>query len=200
MFNSISWQEFFLLIGLSALAYYSLTILLLFRTEVFSLFRDRFSRSPPVNQVPDVPDSEPGMMGNVQKGEPVSLRTSLDSARDIEVFPSNEGPESFSEVEQMPSAQDPSLLIGSVADLLQEIKTLVELIAQYKSPKEEATSLFQTLLLRYPHLRDSIYLEPVNFYICETAKSRFHFELNLDEIRQCWGTRHDTISKASIQE
>ncbi len=186
MFNSISWQEFFLVIGFSAVAYYCLATLLLFRVEILSLFRGNFSKFGPAEDVSDVPDSESGIMGNVQE-EPVSPRTSLDSAREIEVFPSNDDPETFSEVRQAPAAQDPAMLIGSVSDLLQEIKTLVELVVEYKSPKQEGISLFQTLLLRYPHLRDSIYQEPVNLYIYETAKSRFHFELELDEIRQWWG-------------
>lgn len=186
MFNSISWPEFFLFIGFSALAYYCLATLLLFRLEILSFLRANFSKSALAEDVSEVPDPGAGIMGSVQPEEPVTPRTSLDSARELEVFPSNDDPEIFSEVKQGPSAQDPALLIGSVADLLQEIKTLIELIAEYKSPKQEGTSLFQTLLLRYPHLWKSTYEEPVNLYIYETAKSRFHFELGLDEIRQWW--------------
>lgn len=187
MFNSISWQEFLLVVSLSVVGYYCLATLLLFRLEIVSLFRAQSSKSTPADEVSDVPDSGPGVMGTIQhQEESLIQRTSIDTAREIEVFPSNDDPETFSEVTERDPAENGAMLIGSVADLLQEIKTLVELVAEYKSPKEEGISLFQTLLLRYPYLRDSIYQEPVNLYIYEAAKSRFHFDLELEEIRQWW--------------
>lgn len=186
MFSSISWQEFLLVIFFAVLAYYCLTAIVLFRTEIVSLFRGQISGSMRKDDL-SPSDSGSEVMGSIQPDEePVNQRISTDTARGIEVLTSEDDPETLAEVRQSPGVESGAMLIGSVADLLQEVKTLVELIAEYRSPKEEALSLFQTLLLRYPHLRESIYQEPVNLYIYENSKSRFPFSLELDEIRRWW--------------
>lgn len=193
MFSSISWQEFFIVIAFSVLAYYCLTALLLFRTDIVSLLRGQVSGSMRKDDL-SLSDSGSEVMGSIQPDEePVSLRISTNTSQEIQVL-SDGDPETLTEVRQSPGVESGAMLIGSVADLLQEVKTLVELIAEYKSPKEEALSLFQTLLLRYPHLRESIYQEPVNLYIYENSKSRFPFSLELDEIRRWWGPGKQRIS------
>lgn len=187
MFSSISWQEFLLVIVFAVLTYYCLAAIFLFRAEIVSLFRGQISGSMRKDDLPPF-DSGSRVMGSIQPDEErVNQRISTDSVREIEVLPSEDDPETLAEVRQSPGIESGAMLIGSVADLLQEVKTLVELIAEYKSPKEEALSLFQTLLLRYPHLRESIYQEPVNLYIYENSKSRFPFILELGEIRRWWG-------------
>ncbi|MEX2233510.1 MAG: hypothetical protein WD824_15205 [Cyclobacteriaceae bacterium] len=194
MFTSISWQEFFLVISFSVVSYYCLATLLLFRQEITSLFRGHSFNLRPADEVSEFADSGPGIMGTIQhQEESVNQRTSINAAWEIEVFPSNDDPETFSDIKQGPSPENAAMLIGSVADLLQEIKTLVELVGEYKSAKEEGSSLFQTLFSRYPHLRESIYQEPINLYIYQTAKSTFDFDLELQEIRQWWAPVSDGI-------
>jgi hypothetical protein len=78
------------------------------------------------------------------------------------------------------------LLVGSVADLLEEIKTLIQLISEYKSTKPESREFFHALFIRYPQLAGTTYQEAVSLYICETARSQVSFDLTHSEVSSWW--------------
>ena len=184
MFTSITWELFFTAILLIAGGYYGITVLLLYHHEIIHWFKSRSQQSrvsTPEHSVESTPSV--GIMGGANRdnaNEP--LRTSV-KTEEVAIAASDDEPETIHSPTLL--AKD-DLLIGSVADLLQEIKTLVQLVAEYKSDKIESQSLFHALLIRYPHLRDTSYQEAIGLYICEAAKGQFSFDISLKEVSTWW--------------
>jgi hypothetical protein len=125
------------------------------------------------------------MMGDAQKEPAQTVRSSVEPAEAINVAAIDEEPDTVNLPEALTSSQD-HLLIGSIADLLQEVKTVSQLIAECKSDKAEGESLFRTLLLRYPNLRSTTYRDAINLYILDAARNQFSFDLSSPEINTWW--------------
>jgi hypothetical protein len=183
MFSSINWEIFITTCALLIGGYYFISTLLLFHKEIIHWVKSRGQSAVESEFSNGDCETRVDMMGGVRKESFHDLRSSNTSAEEIDVVSDAEEPESISSPAQM---HPDSLLIGSVSDLLQEIKTVVQLVAECKSDRNESTSLFRTLLLRYPHLRSSNYQEVVSQYILDTAKPEVPFELSMEEIRTWW--------------
>jgi hypothetical protein len=183
MFTSITW-DFFLTALVAAIgSYYSITTVLLYHREIIQWIKS--SGQQPVAQRESTGMAEPShaVMGGIQKESTQELRSSAAAAEEIYADATDEEPETVTSPEAL--SQD-SLLIGSVADLLQEVKTLSQLLADYKSDKAEGESLFRILLLRYPHLRSTTYREAINFYIVDASRNQFSFDLSSSEVNAWW--------------
>ena len=129
-------------------------------------------------------------MGGInQDNTSAPLKTSV-NIEEVAIATSDDEPETIHS--PTPQVKD-DLLIGSVADLLQEIKTLVQLIAEYKTDKSESQSLFHALLIRYSHLRDTSYQEAIGLYICEAAKGQFSFDVSPKEVSTWWNQERAII-------
>lgn len=81
---------------------------------------------------------------------------------------------------------DTKILTGSVADLLQEIKTLGEMIAENHSPAEDGIPLFKSLLEHYPQVRDSPFREAVTIVIHTACKDTCQYQVELSEVKSWW--------------
>jgi hypothetical protein len=185
MFSSITW-EFFLTALMAAIgSYYGITTLLLYYREIIQWIKSNGQQ--PVVQAESTGAAKPShaVMGGIQKESTQELRSSVGTAEEIYAAPTSEEPETVTSPEAETSSHD-SLLIGSVADLLQEVKTLSQLLAEYKSDKVEGESLFRTLLLRYPHLRSTTYRQAINFYIVDASLNQFSFDLSSSEVNAWW--------------
>jgi len=190
MFTSITWEIFFTAILLIVGGYYSITALLLYHKEIVQWFKFRSQQST-VTTPEREPESSPsvGIMGGINQGNTSApLKTSV-NIEEVAIAASDDEPE----IIHSPTLQvKDDLLIGSVADLLQEIKTLVQLVAEYKSDKSETQSLFHALLVRYPHLRDTTYQEAIGLYICDAAKGQFSFDVSPKEVSAWWNEERIT--------
>jgi hypothetical protein len=184
MFTSITWEIFFTATALIVGSYYGITALLLYHKEIVQWFKSKSQQSLVTTHEREA-ESTPsvGVMGGInQDNTRAPLKTSV-NLEEVAIAASDDEPETIhSPVIQVKD----DLLIGSVADLLQEIKTLVQLIAVYKTDKSESQSLFHALLIRYPHLRDTSYQEAIGLYICEAAKGQFYFDVSPKEVSTWW--------------
>jgi hypothetical protein len=183
MFSSITW-EFFITALMAAIgSYYAITTLLLYHREIIQRIKSSGQQSVCQAEYTTVEKPSHAVMGGIQKESTQELRSSVAAAEEIYTVASDEEPETVTSPEAL--SQD-SLLIGSVADLLQEVKTLSQLLAEYKSDKAEGESLFRTLLLRYRHLRSTTYRDAINFYMVDASRNQFSFDLSSSEVNAWW--------------
>jgi hypothetical protein len=185
MFTSITWEIFFTTIIMIVGSYYGISVLLLYRREIAQKFKSQaetsFGSSLENSQEVHHPSD---VMGGISKGEyENSPRTSIIESDEIGTVISDDQVE----IIQTPvSIHKDDLLIGSVADLIEEIKTLIQLIVEYKSDRVETQSLFHALLIKYPHLLDTSYQDAISLYICEAAKNHLSLQLQVDEMKDWW--------------
>jgi hypothetical protein len=186
MFSSITWELFLTTACVIIGSYYGITTLLLYHREITQWIKSRGQQRvvKTATASSTVPASPFAVMGNIQEESTQALRSSTGSAAEINVAASDEEPDTVHSPEALSSEEH--LLIGSIADLLQEVKTVSQLIAECKSDKAEGESLFRTLLLRYPHLRSTTYREAINFYILDATRNQFSFDLSSSEVNAWW--------------
>ncbi len=196
MFNAITWEAFLTTIILLVGGYYFITTFLLYHKEITSWVKSRAGQSPetssPATEVIEDKIDSKGILGKVNSDDRLATpRTSSVNAEDLSFGSSeDEGTEMVKPVTASRPQSD-HLIIGSVADLLQEIKTLIQLITEYNSNKAESASLFRTLLLRYPHVKSTEYKDAISLYICQAA-TQFSFTLDLQEANTWWEDEKDT--------
>ena len=183
MFNSITWEFFTTSIISLVAGYYFITTFLLFRKEIVGWVRShRENASFKSLETPDDKLSI-SVMGNILNDKEAHFRSTISSSEDVNVFTHNEQPET---IQVTAERNYDCILISSVGDLIQEIKSLIELVSECKSDKTECVSLFRTLFLRYPHLLDTPYFDSINLYVIEVGKTQFSFDLSLNEVSSWW--------------
>jgi hypothetical protein len=190
MFNTITWETFFVTAFLIAGSYYAITTLLLFHQEITGWFKSKPVAITPTNETVHSP-GEDGIMGRVSPEEDwLSQRSSIINSEEVQIaeLDTDDMPDTI----QSPGESE--LLNGSVADLMQEIQTLLQMAAEYNSTKEECAPLFISLFERYPHLKNTAYAQAINRHICEEGKSKFSFDIALLEVRSWWEVSHTNQS------
>lgn len=184
MFNSISWQEFLTTIAVAAGGYYVITTLLLYSSEITNIFKQKQPKQIASEATEDQKDSieSNDLMGKVKYETEVNVpREKSVFAEELQVQSSNEDEET---VIGSTSKNSDTLIIGTIADILQEIKALTEVVKD--SSKEEAVLLFKSLLSRYPQLVGTHYHEAVSLFIYDCCKQQCEFDLEPKEIKSWW--------------
>jgi hypothetical protein len=175
MFNSISWQQFFYTLLTSLGAYYIISFLLLYSKEVIQKFKGK----------PDQPDSAPpefkgpanDLMGAIKKDVPNRHEQSVE-ANDINIV---------AESKQSPSIEgDDALLVGSVSDLLHEIKILIKVIKEGAGTHDDAVPMITSLLSNYEQLVNTKYQTSISLFIHEQLQSEFASQADLKAIEHLW--------------
>lgn len=184
MLNSITWQSFGLILLAAIAVYYIVSIVIFYYGDVRSYGKERFSR--PAGNVEQSEFVFPTVMGNVKTDVVIDETPASVSADEI-VFEQDDDqiPEVFLPLIQRASAND-SLLIGSVADLLHELKTLFKMFREYNSSKEEGCNLLGSLLTKYPHLTESSFKDSITEYACDLSRKELSFELHYQEVAALW--------------
>lgn len=189
MFNSITWEIYTTGALVIALGYYAITSLLLYSNELIRWIKSRSTASNELTpRETEGISSQGNVMGGINSQEvSIEQRTSFVHLEAIAVASQDEIQEDIP-LPKTDATFSPSdhLLVGSVADLLEEIKTLILLIAEYKSSKTESQEFFHALFIRYPQLTGTPYQDAISLYICETAKSQVSFELSYPEVSSWW--------------
>lgn len=184
MFESISWQEFLSTIALTVGGYYAITTLLLYSNEIKSIFKQKERKQITSESTEDQNDSNESidLMGKVKYDTEVNVpHEMLIAVEEIQVQSSNENEEA---VEGSVSVKADVVIIGTIADLLQEVKALSAAVKD--SGKEEAVSLFTTLLSRYRQLVGTRYQEAVSLFIYDACKDKCEFNIEPNEIKSWW--------------
>lgn len=183
MFSSITWELFLSTVVVIFGGYYSITTLLLYHNEIIHWVKSGGQKSVMKVASTEIHAQSDGMMGSIRNESVQELRSFTASAEEINASSSDE---EIDEIQSFKTLSTDSLLIGSVADLLQEIKTLIQLIVECRSEKAECISLFRTLLLRYFHLKDTTYQHVINMYIADAIMNQVEFSLTFTEIKFWW--------------
>lgn len=140
MLNTISWQDYAIALAAILALYYVVSISWLFANDIKQWLRRRTD-----NASPQSADEEDAMPGTPQleshRGE--SLRAEDSHTRhDV--------------------AYEASMYFASVADLLEEVKILTEVVVDSKATPDQTIGLFKDLLRRYPQLAGTSYRDTLN--------------------------------------
>jgi hypothetical protein len=193
MFNSITWQSFGLFLLAAVAGYYIVSIVFFYFGDLRSYIKVKISRlltsSGTQTVSAGIEQTEflfPALMGNVKTDIVIDDTPESVSADEIVFEQDNDQiPEVFLPLIQKVSAND-SLLIGSVADLLHELKTLFKMLREYNSSKEEGCNLLGSLLTKYPHLAESSFKDSITEYTCDLSRKELSFELRYQEVTILW--------------
>ncbi|MGC3947983.1 MAG: hypothetical protein QM762_26320 [Chryseolinea sp.] len=187
MFYSISWQTYLTLAVSFLVAYYCITGLLLYYREIIQFIKQHRIPTTPLtpNQKESlIPDPPTEIIGPHSSSATTKLPIATVDSDEIIVAASENSNSPQSELSKL---SDPgSIIVGSIADLLNELKTLISLFAEYGSPKAECASLFAACFQKYPHLKGTTYQHAISAYVCEESKDHLQFALTLDDVQQWW--------------
>ncbi len=186
MFKTITWEIYTITALTIGLVYYVISALLLYRSELIRWLKSQPSSSQPPSRETESIATHDNVMGGINPSE-AAQRTSSADPETIAVSTHDEIPEDIVLSSSNSSlSRNDHLLVGSVADLLEEIKTLIQVIAEYKSSKPESRAFFHALFIRYPQLAGTSYQEAISLYICDAARNQFSFELSFPEVTSWW--------------
>lgn len=200
MFTAITWERFFTTAVLLVGGYYFITTFLLYHREIKSWTKSRGRHSPEkVSGTPEPIEDHPSLkggnriLGNINMEERIATpRTSSVDAEDLSFAATDDNDIEIDTPVSVSRDQTDHMIIGSVADLLQEIKTLIQVIKESNWDKAESTSLFRTLLLRYPNVKSTDFRDAISLYICQAALAQLSFTIELHEAITWWEDGKDT--------
>ena len=184
MFNSISWQDFLIVIVAAISSYYIITTLLLYSGEITHIFKQKESKRIDSYTQDDQNGSNEtnDLMGKIKYETEVNVpREKSVTSEELQFQSSNKSEEVIVPVQ---TNQTDTLLIGTIADLLQEIKALAEVVST--SSKEESVSFFKSVLQRFSKLRGTHYEDAVNMFIYNSCKEQCSYDLQPNEIKSWW--------------
>jgi hypothetical protein len=159
--------------------------MLFFRREI-SLSVKSMNKSSPTSfdEYLNEADQDVGLLGKTQPDIiPVSDHV---ISTDSDQLQFSEPEQKQRQSEQLHSDNQDALLIGTVADLLEEVKTLGQIIVDCEGDKEESISMFQSLLSKYPQLSETKFRTAINMFILDMCKDSCDFELTTSEIDSWW--------------
>ncbi|MBS1681584.1 MAG: hypothetical protein OJF59_001826 [Cytophagales bacterium] len=183
MFNSISWQEFLTTLAVAAGSYYVITALLLFSGEIKSIFTQKQSNAIDSEELEDQNDSNESidLMGKVKYETLVNVpHENIVDTEEVKTQPPREAEEPIEAKVLSPEG----LLVGSVADLLEEIKIILNELTT--GSREEIISIFQSLLSRYPQLVGTNYQEEISLFLSDALATHTTHGFKPNEIKKWW--------------
>ena len=190
MFESISWQQFLSAVVLIGGGYYVITTLLLYGSEITTIFKqkERKQSASEINDDQNDSNESIDLMGKIKYDTEVNVpHENLITTEEIQVQTTNEDEEV---VVGSPSDQADALIIVTIADLLEEIKTLADVLKD--SSKEEAVLFFKAILSCYPQLIGTNYQEALSLFIYDSCKEHCQFDLTPNEIKSWWTEEEGT--------
>jgi len=179
MLNSITWEFFFTAVVVIVTVYYTVAACLFYHQEFFQWLKAN-RQKPAVTPVENTHTAS--LMGEAQR-DAREVRTSVTSAEEISITTNEEDAETITP--EITSPPNEVLIIGTLADLLQDIKTIAAVTADSKADQLATAELFQALLPRYTAISTSPYREAINVVIADTARG-LSFEWPLTEINAWW--------------
>jgi hypothetical protein len=171
MLKSISWQLFLTVMSALALIYFSVLALIFYRLEIRNLFSGRVRLTSP--DTPKEKRRSNSLVGQIKEEEEI---------QDNDVAETTLSSDQLNPVEATP--QD--ALLGTVADLLKDLKAIIDSIVSGKTEKGESLVLIKAVFSRYAQLIGTNYQQSINLFLYENAIDQFSFELTLDEIQKLW--------------
>lgn len=169
MLKSISWQEFLTVLSVLSLIYYSILGLVYYRVEIKNLIsgKGKTDASPR----PSTRRSN-SLVGQIREEEDINDDEDQSTISSDQINPVHNHPQ--------------DALLGTVADLLKDLKEIIDSISTRKIEKGESLALIKAVFSRYEQLRGTNYQQSVDLFLYENAIDQFPFELSLEEIQKLW--------------
>lgn len=178
MFEIFSWSEYLFGLLIAAAGYYIFVMLSFYRKEVLN--PTKFVKQVNKAEKATKPSTkQPDLLGKARLDSfPVSNHVSLENQDQLVIAEANPKSTDHDKTE--------TLLIGSVADLLQEAKTLIQVIAENKTEKEQTIDMIQSLLVRYSHLSETKFKPAINLFILDLLKDDLSIDITPTDIDPLW--------------
>jgi len=182
MFQSISWADFYSVVGLTVLSYYAVLGLILYRNEIVKFFKYQVhSSSASENSEESESHQSHDLMGSARPDsfrESVSREVSIDSDQLIVV--------SEEEGEPVDVILTGEARLTEQQNLLDEVQMLLQAVSA--DHPDAAVSLFRALLDRYADLADLTYRNHVSVIIHDGCRQH-NLDFPLQEVQSWWPSR-----------
>lgn len=182
MLEYISWQNFLTTVAFLVGTYYLVATIVLYNKEIVNAIKgNKLQNDNGEGNTIDSALSKNDLLGKTQYHTPLKSTTETISLEEISFQSATSKTE-----EMMPvsTSQKEPIIIGTIADLIQEVKTLAGIIQG--NEKEEVVALFKSLLAHYPNLVHTQYQHAINIYIYSTLKEQEGFDLKPQDINTWW--------------
>ena len=162
-------------------AYYVISGILLYSTEIKAFFKGQKESESREDRETHRSDDRDEIMGRTRLSDDETVSRA-------ESFTSEEL--NFSELQE---AEEPfqtdteSLLVGTVSDLLQELKAIAEKISGWN--KDEGLPLLREVLRKYPQLIGTQYQDSINLFIMNSCLEQVDWELSPEEVEILWPSK-----------
>lgn len=198
MLNSIAWEQYFIFIAFALFLYYLGILFLYYRKDLISKLSSGRSTSSVYATDPNSNSFSPkasSFMGSIKQEEREdkiqSKHKEIGEAEKLEVGAITT--DSESPVDEEPPLPSPEiLLLGSIADLLKEIKSLIPLLSENDGCNADFKTLLSALFAKNPQLKSTTYQDAISLFIYNEYVSNLPFELGLQEIKNCWNESKTT--------
>lgn len=193
MFNTISWEQYLTVIASLLVLYYLGVLVIYYRKDLAARLSSREANlsSPETdpkyyNPFASNSDSFMGSINPEKDDNKIYIKNKeIGEANKIDVGNFSTGKEHPVDAEPpLPSSE--TFLLGTVADLLQEIKTLLQLLSENEGTKEDCQTLFKALFSRNHTLKDTSYQDAISLFLYNECLGKLRFELSIAEIKELW--------------
>lgn len=183
MFESISWQEYLSAISLLIGTYYVISTLLLFSSEITTIFKQGklgFSVNRSNSHQIDSNESS-NLMGKVRY-ESEEQHRQREEKIEVEQLTFVSNREEEEAIEVLDAVEDNRK--RDLYSIKEEIQALSQVVSEVD--KEECVSLFQSLLSRYPQFYGSDIQQEINKIIYNSFLKNERFQIDTTEIKSWW--------------
>lgn len=181
MLNSFTWLEFLSALLVVTLCYYLVIAVIFFRREILQ----KINNKPEVEQQQSPPldhDHSNNLIGKAKLNSVKEPLQSLASTIESEQLQFHANTDEEENNNALADSRE-TTLIGTVADLIQDIKTVVD-SRQYD--RDTICQLLQTLLSRYEQLQNTQYKETISEFLTATLNEKTQHSFTLSEILSWW--------------
>jgi hypothetical protein len=185
MLQHLSWQQFLVAALIFTSVWYIVIVLLLYRDEVQGFFKGgQETASPPEPLHQDWQDEleEENLLDEESLVGKAALPEGMERLR-MDQFSFAE-----SKVKTVPAAVEPTAQadketrLGLVPDVLEELKTIFNILAQQDGSKADFFSLFKAVREKYPKISTATDTGSLNTYIREHVP----FHISNEELENLW--------------
>lgn len=158
MLHAITWKQFGIAVGGAALLYYLLILFKYYRQEITALLNGR--KDLPMASAPGsaTPKPDPGVFGAATIDDSEMNLVDADDLNFAEPEP-----------DDIDLTDTKILLLGEVADVLEDLKALLRVTAETADTKENFIMLLGMLAGKYPQVTEGRFLEPIVLYLLENC-------------------------------
>jgi len=165
----LTWGEFALILAAALLIYYLIILLGYYQKELLVFFNRQ--RGAGASKGIAVDNS---VMGIVNEDDAEMNLVDSDELYFV-------APEEEEEVAPAYSDKNKTLLLGGLADFMQELKTLIRITVEAEDTKENFLSLFSLIASKYSQLMDGSFDQAIISYVLDSG---LHNKISPEELEQ----------------